>query len=139
MGDANVANPDDIFHIENYDDPAWGKTARGSMDIACHYLYVTDNLLDPSHVAWVHVSSFAGGGTEDVPLKVDKLEDGVVVSRWMRIASHRPTMRQCSNSKEIVIANSIMNAGCHQLLSTNRSLRRLEKVVMTQPCQTTAL
>jgi len=84
MGDASVANPDDIFHIENYDDPAWGKTARGSMDIACHYLYVTDNLLDPSHVAWVHVSSFAGGGTEDVPLKVDKLEDGVVVSRWMQ-------------------------------------------------------
>ena len=45
------------------------------MDIACHYLCVTDNLLDPSHVAWVHVSSFAGGGTEDVPLKVDKLEN----------------------------------------------------------------
>ena len=84
MGDVSAADPDEIFHIENYHNPNWGKTASGSMDIACHYLYVTDNLLDPSHVAWVHVSSFAGGGTEDVPLKVDKLEDGVVVSRWMQ-------------------------------------------------------
>lgn len=84
MGDASLANPNEIFHIENYDNPTWGKTPGGSMDIACHYLYVTDNLLDPSHVAWVHVSSFAGGGTEDVPLKVEKLENGVLVSRWMR-------------------------------------------------------
>jgi vanillate O-demethylase monooxygenase subunit len=84
MGAPDAANADDIYHIENYDNPAWGKTAGGSMDIACHYLYVIDNLLDPSHVAWVHVSSFAGAGTEDVPLNVERLEDGVLVSRWMQ-------------------------------------------------------
>lgn len=83
MGDADKADPDEIFHIDNYDNPAWGRTPGGTMDIACHYLWVIDNLLDPSHVAWVHVSSFAGAGTEDVPLEVVKLSDGVVVQRWM--------------------------------------------------------
>ena len=55
MGAPDAANADEIFYIENYDNPAWGKTRGGSMDVACHYLYVTDNLLDQSHVAWVHV------------------------------------------------------------------------------------
>lgn len=55
------------------------------MEIDCSYLYVTDNLLDPSHVAWVHVSSFAGAGagTESQPLKIDVSDRGVVVWRWM--------------------------------------------------------
>jgi vanillate O-demethylase monooxygenase subunit len=83
MGDAGKADPDEIFHIENFDNPTWGKTPCASMDVACDYLYVTDNLLDPSHVAWVHVSSFAGAGTEDQPLEVEVLESGVLVSRWM--------------------------------------------------------
>ena len=84
MGEPDVANPDDIFHIENFDNPTWGKTQCGAMDIACNYLYITDNLLDPSHVAWVHVSSFAGAGTDDQPLELDVLENGILVSRWLK-------------------------------------------------------
>ena len=84
MGDPKKANEDDIFHIENFDNPAWGKTRCGAMDIACNYLYITDNLLDPSHVAWVHVSSFAGAGTEDQPLDIVVQQNGVLVSRWVK-------------------------------------------------------
>ena len=83
MGDPDRADADEIFHIENFDNPSWGKTRCGSMDIACNYLYITDNLLDPSHVAWVHVSSFAGAGTEDQPLNIDVQENSVLVSRWV--------------------------------------------------------
>ena len=46
-------------------------------------LWVCDNLLDPSHVAWVHVGSFAGAGTDDEPLNVEKTDRGVIVSRWI--------------------------------------------------------
>ena len=42
-----------------------------------------DNLLDPSHVAWVHVTSFAGAGTDTRPLDIEELEGGVIVSRWI--------------------------------------------------------
>lgn len=83
MGDPALADPDNIFEIPNFDDPSWGKTDGGVMDIACHYLWVCDNLLDPSHVAWVHVTSFAGAGTDDEPLNLDRHDRGVVVSRWI--------------------------------------------------------
>ena len=83
MGDPDKADPDLIFPIENFDDPSWGKTDGGVLDINCNYLWVCDNLLDPSHVAWVHVTSFAGAGTDDEPLNIDKTDRGVIVSRWI--------------------------------------------------------
>lgn len=83
MGDAEKADPDLIFNIPNFDDPTWGKTDGGVLDIDCNYLWVVDNLLDPSHVAWVHVSSFAGAGTDGAPLKVEKTDHGVQVTRWI--------------------------------------------------------
>lgn len=83
MGDRDKADPDEIFKIENFDHPDWGFTDGGVLPIACNYLWVVDNLLDPSHVAWVHVSSFAGGGTDSEPLEIEKTDRGVIVSRWI--------------------------------------------------------
>jgi vanillate O-demethylase monooxygenase subunit len=83
MGDPDKADPAKIIDIPNFDNPTWGKTAKGAMEMACHYLYITDNLLDPSHVAWVHLTSFAGAGTDNRPLDLDEFDDGVVVSRWI--------------------------------------------------------
>ena len=83
MGDPEKANPDEIFEIENFDNPDWGYTDGGMLSIECNYLWVVDNLLDPSHVAWVHVTSFGGGGTGDQPLDMEKTDRGVIVSRWI--------------------------------------------------------
>ncbi len=83
MGDPELADPDRIFPIENFEDSSWGKTDGGVLDIDCNYLWVCDNLLDPSHVAWVHVTSFAGAGTDEEPLNVERTDRGVVVSRWI--------------------------------------------------------
>ncbi len=83
MGDPQRADPADIYSIENFDDPQWGMTEGGEMDIACNYLYIVDNLLDPSHVAWVHATSFAGGGTEGTPLEITTLDNGILVWRWI--------------------------------------------------------
>jgi len=48
--------------------------------IECNYLWIVDNLLDPSHIAWIHVSSFAGAGTDDQPLDLEKTDKGVITS-----------------------------------------------------------
>jgi len=83
MGPEDRADPDDIIDIPNFDNPTWGKTPKGGLSMACHYLYIIDNLLDPSHVAWVHLTSFAGAGTDTRPLDVQETENGVIVSRWI--------------------------------------------------------
>ena len=83
MGEAEAADPALIIDIPNFDDPNWGKTPKGAMSMACHYLYIVDNLLDPSHVAWVHLTSFAGAGTDNRPLEIEEIDAGVIVSRWI--------------------------------------------------------
>ncbi|MDA8870662.1 aromatic ring-hydroxylating dioxygenase subunit alpha [Rhizobiaceae bacterium] len=83
MGDAERADTSKIFEVDNWGDPAWGVNRGESMMLACNYLYMTDNLLDPSHVAWVHQSSFASSACEDTPLETTIGDDGVTVWRWM--------------------------------------------------------
>jgi phenylpropionate dioxygenase-like ring-hydroxylating dioxygenase large terminal subunit len=83
MGDPAAADPADIFHVEHWDDPAWGTTEGDDMVVECNYLYIVDNLLDPSHVAWVHVGSFAGKGSDETPLETTVADDGVTTWRWM--------------------------------------------------------
>lgn len=83
MGDPALADEKAIIDIDHYDDPNWHVTQGDSLLIECHYLWMVDNLLDPSHVAWVHRSSFAGAGTDKTPMQITGDESGVVISRWM--------------------------------------------------------
>ncbi|MBU3737884.1 MAG: aromatic ring-hydroxylating dioxygenase subunit alpha [Rhodoferax sp.] len=83
MGDPAMADESTILDIEHHDDPAWTITQGDFMPVRCHYLWLVDNLLDPSHVAWVHTTSFAGAGTDRTPLIVEDQSSGVLCSRWM--------------------------------------------------------
>jgi len=83
MGRPELADPATIFEVDHWGDPAWGVNRGDSMEINCNYLYMTDNLLDPSHVAWVHQSSFGSSACEETPLQTEVTGDGVIVSRWM--------------------------------------------------------
>jgi len=84
MGEADKADPAKIFRIEHWGDPAWGGNQGESMMLDCHYLHMTDNLLDPTHVAWVHPNSFGNAACEAEPLEMTVSESGVTVWRWMR-------------------------------------------------------
>ena len=91
MGDAARADPAEIFQVEHWGDPAWGVNRGESMLLECNYLYMTDNLLDPSHVSWVHQSSFGGvQAMEDLPLQTTVGEKGVTVWRWMHDVEPAP-------------------------------------------------
>ena len=83
MGDPALADPARIFSVPNWGNPDWGVNRGDAMTLNCNYLYMTDNLLDPSHVSWVHQSSFAGAGTDEVALNTDVHEKGVTVWRWL--------------------------------------------------------
>jgi phenylpropionate dioxygenase-like ring-hydroxylating dioxygenase large terminal subunit len=94
MGDAQAADPTEIVHIDEWGDPAWGINLGNAMTVDCHYLYVTDNLLDPSHVAWVHRSSFGNAACETEPLNTVVADNGVTVSRWMHDVEVAPVLRK---------------------------------------------
>lgn len=83
MGDPARANADDIIDIPNFDNPAWGINQGAAMELQCNYLLMCDNLLDPTHVAWVHQDSFAQSATKDTPIKVTGTDSGYIVHRWM--------------------------------------------------------
>ena len=112
MGDAARADPADIFHVEHWDDPAWGTTVGDDMTIACNYLYITDNLLDPSHVAWVHPSSFAGAGQRRHPDGDHDPRRRHCRGRHHRLAldastsRRRPSTRRTWSSRATAIASS---------------------------------
>lgn len=90
MGSAERADPATIFDVKHWGDPSWGVTRGDAMTMDCNYLYMTDNLLDPSHVAWVHRSSFGNTACESTPVQVAASESGVVASRWMNAVEVAP-------------------------------------------------
>jgi phenylpropionate dioxygenase-like ring-hydroxylating dioxygenase large terminal subunit len=83
MGDPAHARAEKIVGVDHWTDPAWGRNQGGSMTVDCNYLYVTDNLLDPSHVAWVHRTSFGNEDRVDEPVQTEVSAAGVVAARWL--------------------------------------------------------
>lgn len=94
MGDADLACAEDIIDIDEWDDPNWGVNRGDAMEVGCNYLYITDNLLDPSHVTWVHQSSFGGKDLVGVPLEVNEANNGITVSRWLHNIEVSPFYKQ---------------------------------------------
>lgn len=93
MGDAALADPAAIVEVPNWGDPAWGYNRGAAMRYDCNYLLITDNLLDPSHVTWVHSSSFGDPSCADVPMRVQGGDRGMTVSRWIMNAPVAPFYR----------------------------------------------
>ncbi len=92
-GTPELADPNEIIAVAHYDDPAWGVNQGPAMDVNCGYLYMTDNLLDPSHVTFVHKTSLGNVATQDVPVRMTVLENGVLASRWMLDCELAPFFR----------------------------------------------
>ena len=90
MGDPRQADPKLIFEVSQWGDPTWGVNQGDGMQVQCNYLDLTDNLLDPSHVAWVHPGSFANVACEDTPLQITQAEGGMTVWRWMNDVEPAP-------------------------------------------------
>ncbi len=83
MGEPALAPAAAIMSIDHWGSAAWAVTDGDTMTIDCNYLFMTDNLLDPSHVAWVHPTSFGDAACEATPVAVAATADGVTASRWM--------------------------------------------------------
>ncbi|PCE22391.1 LysR family transcriptional regulator [Paraburkholderia acidicola] len=82
MGDAALADPDAIPDTHWLDDPDW-RSLPGYIHYDVNYLLICDNLLDFSHLPFVHPTTL--GGPESyakIRPSVERLDNGVRVTRW---------------------------------------------------------
>jgi len=95
MGDPAKADPALIPDFVGYEDPAFAMEP-GRIDYAAPAKLIHDNLLDLSHVAYVHANSFSGGNAASgqswvhADLNVKTLPRGVRVSRIMKDVPQTP-------------------------------------------------
>jgi phenylpropionate dioxygenase-like ring-hydroxylating dioxygenase large terminal subunit len=83
MGDPAKADESKVPDLPWLADPGWTATP-GYIHLKSNYQFLVDNLLDLTHVAYVHKKTIAGDPREaTTPTKTERLPDGVRVGRWM--------------------------------------------------------
>jgi vanillate O-demethylase monooxygenase subunit len=83
MGDAAAADESLIPDTHWLDDPDWACTKPGRLHYDVNYQLVNDNLLDFSHLSYVHPNTL-GGSEEYAQLrsKIERLPRGLRITRW---------------------------------------------------------
>ena len=84
-GEASLADTDVVPEVPYLEDDVGYRHKFGRIDYDANYLAVCDNLLDLSHVAFLHENTLAGGATQtSFKSKVIEIPRGVRVSYWKR-------------------------------------------------------
>ncbi|TYC63069.1 aromatic ring-hydroxylating dioxygenase subunit alpha [Stappia sp. BW2] len=84
MGDRDKADPDEIFDMPEFDDPAWAVHQGDALHLQSNYLNVAENLVDPAHVSFVHPTTLGNASSENVPVHVSTEGKAIVAWRWIR-------------------------------------------------------
>jgi vanillate O-demethylase monooxygenase subunit len=96
-GDPDKADPALIYHLKQFDQPGWHAAYGDALRIGTNYLNLADNLCDPSHVSFVHLSTLGNSASEDVPVEHSFDENGVLVWRWIKDAAPIPLFAKYGN------------------------------------------
>ncbi len=84
MGDPALANPSALYDLPQYHAATWSAVEGDALRIDCHYLSLADNLCDPAHVSFVHLSTLGNPEGEDVPVHSEKTGENTLVTwRWI--------------------------------------------------------
>jgi len=82
MGDPALADPGKIEDFHWMDDPDW--RAKGErLDLKGNYQLLVDNLLDLTHLQFVHPTTLGTDAIAGSPIKTEREGDLVRVTRWM--------------------------------------------------------
>jgi phenylpropionate dioxygenase-like ring-hydroxylating dioxygenase large terminal subunit len=83
MGDAAKADRSQVFHLPEYDDPAYSVVEGDALPVQSNYLSLADNLCDPTHVVYVHKTTLASAGREETRVQHERQGNKVVTWRWV--------------------------------------------------------
>jgi phenylpropionate dioxygenase-like ring-hydroxylating dioxygenase large terminal subunit len=93
MGEADKADPSLIPDTHTLDDAGWRGTP-GYLHYDANYLLITDNLLDFSHLSYVHETTLGGSAKyARIRPKVTRHERSVRVERWLIDDEPAPFLR----------------------------------------------
>ena len=84
MGDPAKADPALIPNWWWADHPDWAFTRPERVHLKCNYQLIADNVLDVTHLAYVHAGSIGAPSITDFPGTVDREERKVRFTRWIR-------------------------------------------------------
>ncbi len=84
MGDPAAADRTKVYDLPQYHDPQWSAVEGDALRIDCHYLSLADNLCDPAHVSFVHLSTLGNAAGEDVAVHSEQQgADRLITWRWI--------------------------------------------------------
>jgi phenylpropionate dioxygenase-like ring-hydroxylating dioxygenase large terminal subunit len=96
MGDPKLADPDAIEDFHWVDDPDW-RSAGERLDLKGNYILLVENLLDLSHLSYVHPTTLGTDKVAQTPMKAERLNRGVRVTRWVMASPPPPFFQKAGN------------------------------------------
>jgi phenylpropionate dioxygenase-like ring-hydroxylating dioxygenase large terminal subunit len=96
-GDPARADPALIYDLPHYGQANWHAAHGDALRIDTSYLNLADNLCDPAHVSFVHLSTLGNSASEEIPVEHSFGERGVLVWRWIRNAPPIPIFAKYGN------------------------------------------
>jgi len=94
MGEADKADPALIPNWWWADHKDWAFTRPDMIPVRCNYQLIADNVLDVTHLAYVHASSIGAPSITEFPGKVEREERLVRFTRWIRDRPPPPMYRE---------------------------------------------
>ncbi|MBL0421630.1 aromatic ring-hydroxylating dioxygenase subunit alpha [Ramlibacter sp. AW1] len=83
MGEPEKADTSKVFSLPQYSAAGWSYVEGDSLHMKANYLNLADNLCDPTHVAFVHLTTLSNVQSGDIPVHFDSKGSEVVTWRWV--------------------------------------------------------
>ena len=98
MGDPKLADPDKIEDFHWMDDPEW-RFGGERLELKANYVLLVENLLDLSHLSYVHPTTLGTEKVAQTPMKAERLNRGVRVTRWVMESPPPPFFQKAGGFK----------------------------------------
>ena len=130
MGDPAKADTDKIIRFGWHTDPAWRKK-RSYLHYQAPYTLIVDNLLDFSHLSYVHSTTIGTPSTATTRAQVEPIEGGLKITRRYYNDRSRPTGAASPPSTARLTVGKSTN-GSRRRLSACRPARRRQALAHTR-------
>ena len=100
-GDPELADPATIFDFPWHDDRVKWPFHFDVYYLKCNYMLVMDNLMDLTHLAYLHPNTIGGQPQSHIKalLETERTENGAKMTRWMLDTPPSPTFSRAQNFK----------------------------------------